>query len=175
MPGLIGKKVGMTRIFDEAGVQIPVTVIEAGPCPVVDVKSRERDGYQAVQLGFGAQMAKRASRAETGHAAKAGLEKAPRLMREFDMSEGEQYEVGQQLTVSLFEAGDLVKVTVLIERSEDTLWLPTAAVRTFEGRRFVMVRVGDRLQKVDVKLGVEGQDRIEILEGLEEGQIIEGL
>jgi multidrug resistance efflux pump len=73
------------------------------------------------------------------------------------------------------EAGDLVKVTVLIERSEDTLWLPTAAVRTFEGRRFVMVRVGDRLQKVDVKLGVEGQDRIEILEGLEEGQIIEGL
>jgi multidrug resistance efflux pump len=73
------------------------------------------------------------------------------------------------------EAGDLVKATVLIERSEDTLWLPPAAIRTFEGRRFVMVRVGDRLQKVDVKLGVEGQDRIEILEGLEEGQIIEGL
>jgi multidrug efflux pump subunit AcrA (membrane-fusion protein) len=73
------------------------------------------------------------------------------------------------------EAGDLVKVTVLIERSEDTLWLPAAAIRTFEGRRFVMVRVGDRLQKVDIKLGVEGQDRIEVLEGLEEGQIIEGL
>lgn len=73
------------------------------------------------------------------------------------------------------EAGDLVKVTVLIERSEDTLWLPPAAIRTFEGRRFVMVRVGDRLQKVDVKLGVEGQDRVEVLEGLEEGQIIEGL
>lgn len=72
-------------------------------------------------------------------------------------------------------AGDLVKATVLIERSEDTLWLPPAAIRTFEGRRFVMVRVGDRLQKVDVKLGVEGQDRVEILEGLEEGQIIEGL
>ncbi len=73
------------------------------------------------------------------------------------------------------EAGDLVKVTVLIEKSEDTLWLPPAAIRTFEGRRFVMVRVGDRLQKVDVKLGVEGEDRFEILEGLEEGQIIEGL
>jgi multidrug efflux pump subunit AcrA (membrane-fusion protein) len=73
------------------------------------------------------------------------------------------------------EAGDLVKVTVLIEQSVDTLWLPPAAIRTFEGRRFVMVRVGDRLQKVDVKLGVEGEDRIEILEGLEEGQIIEGL
>jgi len=73
------------------------------------------------------------------------------------------------------EAGDLVKATVLIERSEDTLWLPPAAIRTFEGRRFVMVRVGDRLQKVDIKLGVEGEDRVEILEGLEEGQIIEGL
>ena len=73
------------------------------------------------------------------------------------------------------EAGDLVKATVLIERSEDTLWLPPAAIRTFEGRKFVMVRVGDRLQKVDVKPGVEGQDRVEILEGLEEGQTIEGL
>jgi multidrug efflux pump subunit AcrA (membrane-fusion protein) len=73
------------------------------------------------------------------------------------------------------EAGDLVRVTVLIERSEDTLWLPPAAIRTFEGRRFVMVRVGDRLQKKDVKLGIEGEDRVEVLEGVEEGQIIEGL
>jgi large subunit ribosomal protein L3 len=111
MPGLIGKKVGMTRIFDEAGQQVPVTVIEAGPCPVVQVKSLERDGYQAVQLGFGSQMAKRATMAEQGHAVKAGLEVAPRLMREFRVGNGEAYEVGQQLTVALFEAGDLVKVT----------------------------------------------------------------
>ena len=73
------------------------------------------------------------------------------------------------------KAGDLVRVTVLIEQSDDTLWLPPAAIRTFEGRKFVMVRVGDRLQKVDVKLGVEGEDRVEITDGLEEGQIIEGL
>jgi multidrug efflux pump subunit AcrA (membrane-fusion protein) len=73
------------------------------------------------------------------------------------------------------EVGDLVKVTVLIERSEDTLYLPPAAIRTFEGRKFVMVKVGDRLQKVDVKLGIEGEDRVEILDGLEEGQVIEGL
>lgn len=73
------------------------------------------------------------------------------------------------------EVGDLVRVTVLIEQSENALWLPPAAIRTFEGRRFVMVRVGDRLQKVDIKLGVEGADRVEILEGLEEGQVIEGL
>jgi large subunit ribosomal protein L3 len=111
MPGLIGKKVGMTRIFDEAGQQVPVTVIEAGPCPVVQVKSLERDGYQAVQVGFGSQMAKRATMAEQGHAVKAGLEVAPRLMREFRVGNGEAYEVGQQLTVALFEAGDLVKVT----------------------------------------------------------------
>jgi large subunit ribosomal protein L3 len=111
MPGLIGKKVGMTRIFDGEGMQIPVTVIEAGPCPVVQVKSLDRDGYQAVQVGYGAQMAKRATRAETGHAATAGLETAPRLMREFRIREEEAYEVGQQLTVALFEAGDLVKVT----------------------------------------------------------------
>ena len=111
MPGLIGKKVGMTRIFTEEGIQVPVTVIEAGQCPVVDVRSEEQDGYQAVQLGFGAQTAKRATRAEIGHAVKAGLEDAPRLMREFRIGGDEQYEVGQQLTVELFEAGDRVKVT----------------------------------------------------------------
>jgi large subunit ribosomal protein L3 len=111
MAGLIGKKIGMTRIFDEAGVQIPVTVIEAGPCAVVQVKSDASDGYNAVQLGFGAQKAKRASKAEVGHAAKAGLEAAPRLVREFVAENGEAYEVGQQLTVNVFEPGDLVKVT----------------------------------------------------------------
>ena len=111
MPGLIGKKIGMTRIFDDAGVQIPVTIIEAGPCAVVQVKSEESDGYSAIQLGFGAQKAKRASKAEVGHAAKAGLEAAPRLMREFAPDNGEQYEVGEQLPVEVFEAGDRVKVT----------------------------------------------------------------
>ena len=111
MAGLIGKKIGMTRIFDEEGVQVPVTVIEAGPCPVVEVRSQDQDGYSAVQLGYGAKKAKRTSRAEMGHAAKAGLEAAPRLMREFRIENGEEYEVGQELTVELFEAGDRVKVT----------------------------------------------------------------
>lgn len=112
MPGLIGRKVGMTRIFDADGVQIPVTVIEAGPCPVLQVKSQEGNGgVRAIQLGFGAQKAKRASRAEVGHAAKAGLEAAPRVLRDFRVSESEEFEVGQQLTVEQFEAGDRVKVT----------------------------------------------------------------
>lgn len=111
MPGLIGKKIGMTRIFNEDGVQVPVTVIEAGPCPVIGVRAPEQDGYQAVQIGYGAKKAKRTSAAEMGHAAKAGLEAAPRLMREFRYDNGEEYEVGQELTVALFEAGDRVKVT----------------------------------------------------------------
>jgi len=111
MPGLIGKKIGMTRIFDEAGVQIPVTVIEAGPCPVMNVRSGEQGGYHAIQLGYGAKRAKRTSGAELGHATKAGLESAPTLMREFRIADAEEYEVGQQLTVELFEAGDRVKVT----------------------------------------------------------------
>ena len=111
MPGLIGKKVGMTRIFNDDGVQVPVTVIEAGPCPVVMVRSDDADGYTAVQVGFGVQKAKRANKAEVGHAAKAGLEAAPQLMREFTPDNGEVYEVGQELTVALFEAGDRIKIT----------------------------------------------------------------
>jgi large subunit ribosomal protein L3 len=111
MPGLIGKKVGMTRIFNDEGVQVPVTVIEAGPCPVLNVRSQEQDGYQAVQLGYGAKKAKRTPAGEMGHAAKSGLEAAPRLLREFRFDNGEEYEVGQQLTVELFEAGDRIKVT----------------------------------------------------------------
>tara|TARA_B110000116_G_C16729428_1_gene533006 strand:+ start:516 stop:1133 length:618 start_codon:yes stop_codon:yes gene_type:complete len=111
MAGLIGKKVGMTRIFNDAGVQIPVTVIEAGPCPVVSVRSQDQDGYQAVQLGYGAQKEKRTSGAEMGHASKAGLEAAPRLIREFRTENSDEYEVGQELTVELFEAGDRIKVT----------------------------------------------------------------
>ncbi len=110
MAGLIGKKVGMTRIFDDTGVQIPVTVIEAGPCPVVDVRATEK-GAKQVQLGFQAKGAKQTTRAENGHAVKAGMQQAPRLMKAFRMVEGEDYQVGQQLTVDLFAVGDLVKVT----------------------------------------------------------------
>ena len=110
MAGIIGKKVGMTRVFDENGAQVPVTVIEAGPCPVTQIKTDETDGYQAVQLGFGAQKAKRGSKAEVGHVARAGLEAAPRVLRELPVN-GETYEVGETLTVAQFEAGDRVKVT----------------------------------------------------------------
>jgi len=112
MGRIIGKKVGMTRVFDgESGIQIPVTVVEAGPCPVVQVKTEERDGYTAVQLGFGARKAKHAQKSQIGHAARSGLEAAPRLLREFPVSEGDSFEPGQELTVEQFTPGDRVKVT----------------------------------------------------------------
>lgn len=111
MSGIIGKKLGMTQLFDENGAVVPVTVIQAGPCPVVQVRTAEKDGYQAVQLGFGAQKAKRSSKAEVGHALKAGLEAAPRVLREFRFAADELPELGEQITVERFEAGARVKVT----------------------------------------------------------------
>ena len=100
----------MTRLFDEEGTSVPVTVVEAGPCPVLRVMTAERDGYDAVQLGFGAKKEKRASKAEAGHAAAAGVGHSPRLLREFRLGEGESFEIGQEVTVELFEAGERVKV-----------------------------------------------------------------
>ena len=78
---------------------------------MLQIKSTETDGYAAVQLGFGAQKDKRANKSEKGHAAKAGVEVAPRVVREFELSEGDEYELGQAITVDVFEAGDSVKVT----------------------------------------------------------------
>ena len=104
MAGLIGKKIGMTRIFDDEGAAVAVTVVEAGPCPVLQIKTAETDGYSAIQLGFGSQKDKRANKAEKGHAAKAGVDVAPSLVREFDMSDGDEYEIGQTITVEVFGA-----------------------------------------------------------------------
>ena len=112
MSGIIGKKLGMTQLFEETGTVVPVTVIEAGPCPVVQVRTAEKEGYQAVQLGFGEQKEKRASRAEAGHASKAGLTAAPRVLREFSLGEDEAAPtVGENVTVEIFEVGARVKVT----------------------------------------------------------------
>jgi large subunit ribosomal protein L3 len=106
--GLIGRKLGMTRVFDADGAHVPVTVIEAGPCPVVQVTAAQ------VQLGFGARKPKRTSRALAGHVKRAGLETAPRVVKSFRMAgEGEAPppKPGEQLTVAIFAAGDRVKVT----------------------------------------------------------------
>lgn len=111
MSGLIGRKLGMTQIFADTGEVIPVTVIQAGPCPVVQVKTAETDGYNAVQLGFGVTSEKHSTNPARAHAAKAGLDAAPVILREFRVSEPAEYEQGQQLTVERFEVGQRVKVT----------------------------------------------------------------
>ena len=110
MQGLIGKKIGMTQVWDKDGVRVPVTVIETGPCPVVQVKTADKDGYEAVQLGWGPQKASRLSKAEVGHAKKAGLETPVRVLREFKADAGEAVEPGKVFDVSLFEGVGYVDV-----------------------------------------------------------------
>ena len=111
--GLIGKKVGMTQLFDENGKVVPVTVIEAGPCPVVQRKTAASDGYEAIQIGFWPQLkAKRVTRPMRGHFEKVKVAPQKRL-REFRLESAAppSYTVGQVLTVALFEVGEKVRVT----------------------------------------------------------------
>jgi len=110
MAGLIGRKLGMTQIFGEAGAAVPVTVIEAGPCAVTQLKTKATDGYDALQLGWGRKKPSRTPRAELGHATKAGLDLAPRLLRELRVDSTTGFEIGQKLTVEQFAEGDRIKV-----------------------------------------------------------------
>lgn len=110
MSGLIGRKIGMTQIFNDDGKAVGVTVLEVGPCRVVQVKTAETDGYDAVQLGFGQRKAVRVKKPEAGHAARAGLDHVPEVLAEFDYS-GEELEPGQELTVEMFEVGSRVKIS----------------------------------------------------------------
>lgn len=111
MAGLIGKKIGMTQIFTEQGKAVGVTVLEVGPCPVVQVKTKDRDGYEAIQLGFGRRKERKVKRPEAGHAARAGLDYAPSVLVEFEPEEGREYEVGEELTVEMLEVGQKVRIT----------------------------------------------------------------
>jgi large subunit ribosomal protein L3 len=131
MIGIIGRKLGMTQIFNEAGQQIPCTVVEAEPNPVTKVVSRDVAGFAAVELGFGTQRparggaknerrprGARASKAEAAHAAKAGLDAAPAVLRSFRLDDAPgkdpvipTYNVGDRITVGIFQPGETVKVT----------------------------------------------------------------
>ena len=112
MEGLIGKKIGMTQVYDENGVRTTVTVLEVGPCPVVQLKTPERDGYSAAQLGFGVQKAKRLTKAEAARFAKAGIETPSRTLKEFALEESDaSLKVGDAVTVSNFEGVKWVDVT----------------------------------------------------------------
>lgn len=107
---IIGKKIGMTQVYDEANNLVPVTVVEAGPCPVVQVKSVETDGYHAVQLGFSTKKPKNTSKAELAHARKAGLETAPHVIDEVRLTAAAEVKPGDVVTVEAFAAGQRIDV-----------------------------------------------------------------
>ena len=112
MEGLIGKKVGMTQVYDADGKRTTVTVLEVGPCPVVQLKTAEKDGYVAAQLGWGEQKVQRLTKAVAGHLKKTGgLEGGVRLLKEFALDAGEEVKVGDTITVANFEGVKYVDVT----------------------------------------------------------------
>ena len=109
MSGLIGKKIGMTSIFDENGKNMPCTVIQAGPCVVTQVRTEEKDGYEAIQLGFDDKTEKSATKAQIGHAKKAGTT-VKKKVAEFSGFD-EEYKLGDTITVEHFEEGEFVDIT----------------------------------------------------------------
>ena len=106
---IIGRKVGMTQIFDENGVAIPVTVIEAGPCTVVQVKTTETDGYDAVQLGYGEVKENKVNKPEKGHFTKGNV-KPTKHLREFRVDNASEVKVGDEIKVDIFAEGDTVDI-----------------------------------------------------------------
>jgi large subunit ribosomal protein L3 len=110
--GIIGRKLGMTHVFLEDGSVVPVTVVEAGPCPVIQKKTKEKDGYNALQVGFLPKDSRKVSKPLTGHFKKAGVNPCY-CIKEFRLEKMEEYEPGQEVNVSLFKPGDVVDVTGL--------------------------------------------------------------
>ena len=106
---LIGRKIGMTRIFNEIGRDIPVTVVTAGPCTVVQIKNEKNDGYSGIQIGFENKKDKHTTKPSAGHFKKAGAENK-RYLKEFVPENGDEYSIGDKITVDSFEVGDDVDV-----------------------------------------------------------------
>lgn len=107
--GILGKKIGMTQIFTDAGIAVPVTVVEAGPCLVVQKKTVDSDGYNAVQLGFGTKRENLLNKPTKGHLAKAGV-RPVRFLRELKVEDPETFQVGQEITADIFALGEKVDV-----------------------------------------------------------------
>ncbi len=111
MNGLIGRKIGMTRVFDKRGRNLPVTILEAGPCVVTQIKNVDTDGYDAIQLGFEDKQEKNTTKPELGHFARAGI-KPKRILREFKASgNSDSFKIGDSLKVDIFAEGNIVEVT----------------------------------------------------------------
>jgi large subunit ribosomal protein L3 len=109
MSGLIGKKIGMSNIFNSLGELIPVTVIQAGPCTVVTVRSKDKDGYEALQLGFGVKKEKKVNKPEAGHLKKNNLT-ASVVLKEFKFPSAAEFKIGDEIKVDLFKEGENIKV-----------------------------------------------------------------
>ena len=110
MKGILGTKLGMTQVFDESNRIVPVTVVQAGPCVVTQVRTQEKDGYQAVQFAFGAIDPRKVNKPETGHFTKAGLTPR-RVLAELRTNDAGEYTVGQEITAEVFAGGAVVDVT----------------------------------------------------------------
>ena len=110
MRGLIGKKIGMTQVYNEEGTMVPVTIVEAGPCTVIQIKSINNDGYEAVQVGFGERKAKHVNKPLNGQFKKSGVQ-PKKILMEFNIVPGFDYKQGQEFNVSLFKEGDRVHVS----------------------------------------------------------------
>lgn len=110
MLGLIGRKLGMTQVFDDNGNAVPVSVIQAGPCVVVQTKTSDKEGYDAIQLGYQDKREKRVSKPLLGHFKNAGIS-PKKILREFRVPDSSKYELGSEATVDMFEVGSIVNVT----------------------------------------------------------------
>ncbi|MFC5184456.1 50S ribosomal protein L3 [Actinomadura harenae] len=108
--GVLGEKLGMTQVFDDEGRMVPVTVVQAGPCVVTQLKNQESDGYTAVQIGFGQIDPRKVNKPRTGHFEKAGVTPR-RYLVELRVDDAAEYELGQEITASVFEAGQKIDVT----------------------------------------------------------------
>ncbi|WP_448527446.1 50S ribosomal protein L3 [Parathermosynechococcus lividus] len=108
--GILGTKLGMTQIFDEAGKAVPITVVQAGPCPITQIKTPATDGYTAIQVAFGEVREKNLSRPERGHLSKHSQTPPMRHLREYRLDDTSPYQLGQAITVDIFSPGQLVDV-----------------------------------------------------------------
>ncbi|OGF04622.1 MAG: 50S ribosomal protein L3 [Candidatus Edwardsbacteria bacterium RIFOXYD12_FULL_50_11] len=109
MNAMIGRKIGMTQVFGESNVMVPVTVLEVGPCVVTQIKTKDKDGYSAVQLGFGSKKPGKVNKPITGHLAKSKAQPV-QVMQEFRVDDTAGYQLGQVITADIFAAGDRIKV-----------------------------------------------------------------
>lgn len=107
---IIGTKVGMTQVFTEDGAMVPVTVIKAGPCAVVQIKTEENDGYSAVQIGYEDKKANKANKCQQGHYTKAGVE-PKKVLKEMKFENAEEYNLADEIKVDIFQVGDYVDIT----------------------------------------------------------------